>query len=335
MRSMSLTPERRGGQVAADGDPRVAVDYNPPPGAARGFRSKANHATIFDHSRDADSGPPRHRLRSLRSGIRRAPISLRLAALRVETASIARPWDLATALSNRTVVQPGDTIWLRGGRYTFPAGGNIRCGLRGTASAPITVAQYPGERATLDLKGAARGLLLHRQPQSRGSRLRQLQGLRDHQLRHQSSHRNARSHLDPDLRPPQVHQPNRPRHGRRSSTSRPTPPTRRSTAASSTTTAPRTAWSTASTSRTSPDTRKPSTTSSFNNAGFGIHAFPHDRDSALLDVSLIGNIAFNNGLLGTSKPHPDILLGGDAIAISPVIDGNATYKAAPGACGTR
>ena len=33
----------------------------------------------------------------------------------------------------------------------------------------------------------------------------------------------------------------------------------------------------------------------FNNAGFGIHAFPHKEDASLRDVSLIGNIAFNNG----------------------------------------
>src|SRR5262245_45193302 len=63
--------------------------------------------------------------------------------------SITSPWDLATALKGLPAVRPGDTIWLRGGTYTFPKGGRILCGLRGTASAPITVAQYPGERATL------------------------------------------------------------------------------------------------------------------------------------------------------------------------------------------
>ena len=68
----------------------------------------------------------------------------------------------------------------------------------------------------------------------------------------------------------------------------------------------------------------------FNNASFGIHAFPHSIDGSLLNTSLIGNIAFSNGSLGSSTPHPDILLGGDAVAISPLIDGNATYKAAPG-----
>src|ERR1700681_1092391 len=46
--------------------------------------------------------------------------------------STARPWNLATGLGQPASVHPGDTIWLRGGRYTFPAGGNILIGLRGT-----------------------------------------------------------------------------------------------------------------------------------------------------------------------------------------------------------
>src|SRR5438445_11015133 len=58
-----------------------------------------------------------------------------------------RPWDLATALSGgRGRVQPGDTIWLRGGTYT----GNFDGTLTGTSAAPIVVRQYPGERATID-----------------------------------------------------------------------------------------------------------------------------------------------------------------------------------------
>src|SRR5437879_8612987 len=60
-----------------------------------------------------------------------------------------RPWDLATALSGgRGRVQPGDTIWLRGGPYT----GNFDGTLPGTSEARIVVRQYPGERATMDGK---------------------------------------------------------------------------------------------------------------------------------------------------------------------------------------
>ena len=41
----------------------------------------------------------------------------------------------------------------------------------------------------------------------------------------------------------------------------------------------------------------------FNNSGIGIHAFPHASDSSLLNVSVVGNILFNNGLLGGPQPR--------------------------------
>ncbi len=34
--------------------------------------------------------------------------------------SINNPWDLQTALDQPAAVQPGDTIWLRGGTYDEP-----------------------------------------------------------------------------------------------------------------------------------------------------------------------------------------------------------------------
>lgn len=65
--------------------------------------------------------------------------------------SIAKPWDLATALDGPPAVTPGSTIWLRGGTYadgpSFDAG--YLSNLTGTADAPIVVRQYPGERATV------------------------------------------------------------------------------------------------------------------------------------------------------------------------------------------
>src|SRR5687768_4789276 len=57
-----------------------------------------------------------------------------------------RPWDLRTALS-AAAIRPGDTLWLRGGTYR----GDFTSRLTGTADAPITVRQYPGERAIIDL----------------------------------------------------------------------------------------------------------------------------------------------------------------------------------------
>jgi hypothetical protein len=60
--------------------------------------------------------------------------------------SLQEPWDLSTALAHPATVQPGDTIWLRGGTYR----GNFTSNLTGSPSAAIIVRQYPGERAIID-----------------------------------------------------------------------------------------------------------------------------------------------------------------------------------------
>lgn len=70
----------------------------------------------------------------------------------------ASPWDLQTALSGAGgKVQPGDTVWIRGGRYE---GTNFTTALVGTAAARITIRAYPGERATIDGRLLARGAYL-------------------------------------------------------------------------------------------------------------------------------------------------------------------------------
>src|SRR5664280_2468443 len=64
--------------------------------------------------------------------------------------SIGNPWDLFTAF-NPGAVNPGDTIWLRGGVY-WPREStweSLECYLQGTANAPIIVRNYPGEHAIL------------------------------------------------------------------------------------------------------------------------------------------------------------------------------------------
>lgn len=60
--------------------------------------------------------------------------------------SAERPLDLATALSARGPLRPGDLLWLRGGTYR----GAFTSTLAGTADALIVVAGFPGERAVLD-----------------------------------------------------------------------------------------------------------------------------------------------------------------------------------------
>lgn len=68
--------------------------------------------------------------------------------------TIARPWDLDTALgspsgSQSSSVKPGDTIWLRGGIYIPATDNGYISHVTGTPSSPIIVRNYNGERATL------------------------------------------------------------------------------------------------------------------------------------------------------------------------------------------
>jgi hypothetical protein len=67
-----------------------------------------------------------------------------------------RPWDLATALAGaRGRVEPGDTIWLRGGTYR----GAFRSTVAGREGAAVVVRQFPGERAVIDGGGSRRSTL--------------------------------------------------------------------------------------------------------------------------------------------------------------------------------
>lgn len=65
--------------------------------------------------------------------------------------SINNPWDLKTALQDRSIVQPGDTILLRGGKYTTPSNDlGFTSSISGTDTDPIVVTSYPGEWAVID-----------------------------------------------------------------------------------------------------------------------------------------------------------------------------------------
>jgi Malectin domain/Viral BACON domain len=65
--------------------------------------------------------------------------------------SYGNPWDIATALLGPASVKPGDSIWLRGGKYGDGQYNSILYSrLIGTAAKPIVVRAYPGERVTID-----------------------------------------------------------------------------------------------------------------------------------------------------------------------------------------
>ncbi len=69
----------------------------------------------------------------------------------------SKPWDLATGLKKTASVGAGSTVWLRGG--TYGTGGTLvyESTLAGTASAPITIRPYPGERPIVNAGLRARG----------------------------------------------------------------------------------------------------------------------------------------------------------------------------------
>ena len=61
------------------------------------------------------------------------------------------PWNLTTALAGAGGrIHPGDTVWMRAGTYGSGGYNQYTSTLTGTASAPIIVRQYPGERATIN-----------------------------------------------------------------------------------------------------------------------------------------------------------------------------------------
>jgi hypothetical protein len=64
--------------------------------------------------------------------------------------SLNRPWDITTALDHPNSVEPGDTIWLRGGVYGRGGQTIINSKLTGEPDNPITIRAYPNEHVILD-----------------------------------------------------------------------------------------------------------------------------------------------------------------------------------------
>lgn len=61
------------------------------------------------------------------------------------------PWSLSYALGGAGgQIQPGDTVWLRGGTYR----GAFVATVAGAAGRPVVIRQYPGERAIIDVAGS-------------------------------------------------------------------------------------------------------------------------------------------------------------------------------------
>jgi len=66
--------------------------------------------------------------------------------LRYGKGSRESPWNLATGLAYKSMVKPGDTLYLLGGTYR----GTFKPILQGTPDRPITIRSAPGEWAVID-----------------------------------------------------------------------------------------------------------------------------------------------------------------------------------------
>lgn len=237
-----------------------------------------------------------------------------------------RPWDLATALAGGRgagAVQPGDTIWLRGGTYR----GGFRATVAGREGSPVVVRQFPGERAVIDGAGAPRSTLyvtgdhtvfwgfeLTNSDTARTTSVAKLQ-LRRNVLVNDASHTkyinlvvhdggvafyNEPASVDVEISGCIIYNngwqgPDR-GHGHGLYLK----------------------------ALVGPLVARDNVI--FNQYGYGIHAFTNARTGKLMNITLEGNVAFNNGTLATRRSlSSNLLLGGDDYAGGDVVRDNLTY----------
>ena len=91
-------------------------------------------------------------LLSIGCSLRAADFYVSANASATGSGSLADPVTLANAIfQSRSPAKPGDTLWLRGGTYRGP----FQAYLYGQTGKPITIRQYPGERAVIDGNGSS------------------------------------------------------------------------------------------------------------------------------------------------------------------------------------
>jgi hypothetical protein len=238
--------------------------------------------------------------------------------------STARPWDLSTALEGGGGrVQPGDTIWLRGGTYK----GSFRSSVAGKAGAPVVVRQFPGERAIIDGASSRNDTWIARGDYSvfwgfeltNSNPLRvaptTTERIRPDIIANYAAHTkyiNLIVHdggvaLYTDANYPDVEiagcifynngwqEPGQSGHGHALYIKNYTGPlVARDNVA-------------------------------FNQYNYGIHAYTNANSGKLINITIEGNVSFNNGSLSKRRATPNILLGGDGYAAGGTIRDNFTY----------
>jgi len=237
--------------------------------------------------------------------------------------SQSRPWDLPTALANAAgKVQPGDTVWLRGGTYK----GSFRSMLRGTASQPVVVRQYPGERAIIDANGTSVSTwyvggdysvfwgfeLTNSYPTRVFSNTTDR---RSNVVANYANHTkyinlivhdggvgfyNEAPYYDVEIVGCVLYNEGFQRtdrgHGHAIYLR----------------------------SNTGPVTARDNIM--FNQFGYGVHVFTNPGEGQLNNIRLEGNISFNNGTLSTNSTSSNILFGGDDYSTGGVLKSNYTYE---------
>lgn len=244
--------------------------------------------------------------------------------------SIDRPWDLPTALANASSkVQPGDTVWLRGGTYrgTFRSSSK----LKGTASAWVVVRQFPGERAILDANsGTVSALYVGGEysvfwgfefTNSDPKRVMSLTERRTNVIANYANHTkyinliihdggvafyNESPYYDVEIVGCVIYNNGFQRtdrgHGHAIYLR----------------------------SNTGPVIARDNIM--FNQFGYGVHIFTNPGEGQLNNIHLENNVSFNNGTLSTNSASANILFGGDDYSTGGVMTSNYTYNS-PGVAG--
>jgi Bacterial Ig-like domain (group 2)/Right handed beta helix region len=241
--------------------------------------------------------------------------------------SMAHPWSLAAALAGGNGhVQPGDTIWLRGGTYR----GSFTSTVSGTSGKPVVIRQYPGEHALINGAGAARTATIldvtgpwvvlwgFEITDTDADRTWSQTGNagRPHGLANYASHTKYISLLVHDAGTGIYNDANQsdveivgcvfynngwqgPDRGH--------------------------GHGVYIRSNTGPVTARDNVM--FNQFGYGIHVYTNPGEAKLNNVHLDDNIVFDNGLLSNNSSSANILLGGDDTADRDDVSGNVLWYA--------
>jgi hypothetical protein len=240
--------------------------------------------------------------------------------------SKAHPWDLSTAIAQPKTVRPGDTIWLRGGIYR----GDFVSKLTGTEGAPITLRQFPGERAIIDSDSITStvGFAVLGEwaiywgfeiTNSQTKRISQFPGNKPADMERATGLTVRGPHvkiinliihdagqgvgfwseaLDAELYGCLIYN-----NGWQGSDK---------------------GWGHAIYTQNQEGTKHIIDNILFDQFGFGLHAYG-DASKYLRGFQIEGNVSFNNGALAREQAHPNILVGGYATAENVLVKNNYTY----------